>query len=188
MLARLHLVGTSMKHFYCLRLRRDYHSKTMFQRTGHPYWGGLITIHLYPYPYKIWIHFTIFLCTQQLLKEKQGRPTWPFLDWLHPPGSFGAKAWCMLGGSIRAQERASNRNRCPRIWNKKKSKLSSHNILNEHFRLATEGMSHPTGIWYFTLVCLLGKKKWVPELSALLTIQGWRYWYKFSSKAGKKHL
>lgn len=35
----------------------------------------LITIHLYPFPYKIWLHFTIFLCTQQLLKEKQGRPT-----------------------------------------------------------------------------------------------------------------
>lgn len=35
----------------------------------------LMTIRLYPYPYKIWIHFTIFLCTQQLLKEKQGRPT-----------------------------------------------------------------------------------------------------------------
>lgn len=95
-------------HFDCSSLRlRGINSKTAFQRTGHPHQRGCR-------------HFTIFPCTQQVLKEKQGQPTWPFLDWLHPPGSFDAKAWCMLGVCIQAQEGASNRNGRPRIWNKKK--------------------------------------------------------------------
>lgn len=106
---RWHLVVTSTGPLSCLRLRlqRNYHSKIMFQGTGHPYPRGCR-------------HLTVFLCTQPLLKENEGRPTWPFLDWLHPPGSSGAKAWCMLGVSIQAQEGASNRNGRPRIWNKKR--------------------------------------------------------------------
>lgn len=70
---------------------------------------------------------------------------------------------------------------------RRKSELSSNNILNEHFRLAPEGTWNTTGIQYVTFVDLLLKKQ-VPELSALLTIQGLRYWYKLSSEAGKKHL
>lgn len=106
---RWHLVVTSTGPLLPerLRLQRNYHSKIMFQGTGHPYPRGCR-------------HLTVFLCTQPLLKENEGRPTWPFLDWLHPPGSSGAKAWCMLGVSIQAQEGASNRNGRPRIWNKKR--------------------------------------------------------------------
>lgn len=40
---------------------------------------------------------------------------------------------------------------------RRQSKLASHNIRNEHFRLAAEGTWNTTGIWYFTLVGLLLK-------------------------------
>lgn len=40
---------------------------------------------------------------------------------------------------------------------RRKSKLSSTNIRNEHFRLATEGTWNTTGIGYFTFVDLLLK-------------------------------
>lgn len=71
----------------------------------------------FPYP-RGCRHLTVFLCTQPLLKENEGRLL--ALSGLAPsPGSSGAKAWCMLGVSIQAQEGASNRNGRPRIWNRR---------------------------------------------------------------------
>lgn len=64
MQARGHLVGTYKGVLPLPKTEAggDFHSKTMSDDRAHVQKGG-------------GRHLTVFLCTQQLLKEKQGRPT-----------------------------------------------------------------------------------------------------------------